>query len=64
MNALLKFQAQQEDQFLQSILAHDFEQLCAEHVDFFQNNLQPQFDYHQFSKGQLAQRTLYIILMT
>ena len=38
MNALLKFQAQQEDQFLQSILAHDFEQLCAEHVDFFQNN--------------------------
>ena len=40
MNALLKFQAQQEDQFLQSILAHDFEQLCAEHVDFFQNNLQ------------------------
>ena len=50
MNALLKFQAQQEDQFLQSILAHDFEQLCAEHVDFFQNNLQSQFDYHQFSK--------------
>ena len=50
MNDLLKFQAQQEDQFLQSILAHDFEQLCAEHVDFFQNNLQPQFDYHQFSK--------------
>lgn len=48
MNALLKFQAQQEDHFLELFNAHDFEQLCAEHVAFFQNNLETQFNYNQF----------------
>lgn len=49
MNALLKFQAQQEDQFLNTIWSTNFEEIFQANVDFFQQHLQSRFHYSTFT---------------
>lgn len=49
MNALLKFQAQQEERFLNTIISANFEDIFQANVDFFQSHLQSRFNYSNFS---------------
>jgi hypothetical protein len=50
MNALLKFQAQQEEEFLNTICSVDFADIFQANVDFFQDYLQSRFNYSSFSQ--------------
>jgi SAM-dependent methyltransferase len=49
MNALLKFQAQQEELFLNTIHSANFEDIFQANVDFFQDHLESRFNYATFS---------------
>lgn len=49
MNALLNFQAQQEERFLNTIQSANFEDIFQANVDFFQSHLQARFYYSNFS---------------
>lgn len=50
MNAIINFQNQLEEQFLNTVDASNFSRLYMSHVDFFKENLLAGFQYYKFSE--------------